>query len=56
MMQEFFSLPNYPGYSPNAVEAFTSVPSEGLWQIIFFMGYLEVIAQQTARPRRRVAC
>ena len=44
MAQEFFSLPSYPGYSPNAVEAFTSVPSEGLLQIVAFMAYLEVVS------------
>ena len=42
MFQEFFSLPGYPGYSPNAVEAFSSVPSEGLWQILFFVSWFEV--------------
>ena len=42
MFQEFFSLPGYPGYSPNAVEAFSSVPSEGLWQIVFFVSWFEV--------------
>merc|ERR1711988_1586175 len=41
--QEFFSLPSYPGYSPNAVEAASSVPSEGLAQIVIFMGWLEII-------------
>ena len=42
MFQEFFSLPGYPGYSPNAVEAFSSVPSEGLLQILFFVSWFEV--------------
>jgi len=46
MAQEFFSLPSYPGYSPNAVEAFTSVPSEGLLQIVAFMAYLEVVSNK----------
>jgi len=42
--QEMFSLPNYPGYSANPVEAFNSVPTEGLLQIVIFMGWLEVIS------------
>merc|ERR1719238_821400 len=44
--QEMFSLPNYPGYSPNPVEAFSSVPTEGLLQILFFMGWLEVVTNK----------
>jgi len=44
--QEFFALPSYPGYSPNPVEAFSSVPSEGLLQIVIFMGWLEVIGNK----------
>merc|ERR1719183_494096 len=46
MAQEFFSLPSYPGYSPNPVEAFSSVPPEGLLQIVIFMGWLEVTANK----------
>jgi len=46
ILQEFFSLPNYPGYSANPVEAFSSVPSEGLAQIVIFMGWLEVIGNK----------
>jgi len=42
-VQEFYSLPGYPGYTPNPVEAFSSVPAEGLAQIVIFMGWLEVI-------------
>ena len=45
-LQEFYSLPNYPGYSANPVEAFSSVPPEGLLQIVFFMGWLEVTANK----------
>lgn len=45
-LQEFYSLPNYPGYSANPVEAFSSVPSEGLLQIVIFMGWLEVIGNK----------
>merc|ERR1719453_1254155 len=45
-LQEFASLPNYPGYSPNPVEAFSSVPPEGLAQIVVFMGWLEVTANK----------
>lgn len=41
LVQELVGLPNYPGYSPNPVEAFSSVPSEGLLQILFFIGWLE---------------
>jgi len=41
IVQEFFSLPGYPGYSPNPVEAFSSVPLEGLAQIFGFMAWLE---------------
>lgn len=39
--QELWSLPNYPGYSPNAVEAFSSVPAEGMAQILLFIIWLE---------------
>jgi len=46
LLQEFYSLPNYPGYSANPVEAFSSVPSEGLLQIFVFMGWLEVIGNK----------
>merc|ERR1719238_1113665 len=45
-LQEFYSLPNYPGYSANPVEAFSSVPPEGLLQIVLFMGWLEVTANK----------
>ena len=58
MMQEFFSLPSYPGYSPNPVEAVSSVPPEGLLQIVAFISWLEIISNKgkvrTPRaPRRR---
>jgi hypothetical protein len=46
MFQEFFSIPAYPGYNPNPVEAFSSVPSEGLLQIVVFMAWLEVVANK----------
>lgn len=46
MAQEFFSLPNYPGYSPNAVEAASSVPPEAFVQIILFASYLEVVSNK----------
>jgi len=46
IMQEFFSLPAYPGYNPNPVEAFSSVPAEGLLQIVVFMGWLEIIGNK----------
>merc|ERR1719217_1488389 len=41
-MQEFIGLPNYPGYNPNPVEAFSSVPAEGLVQIVLFISWLEI--------------
>jgi len=46
IVQEFIGLPNYPGYSANPVEAFSAVPSEGLLQIVIFMGWLEVIGNK----------
>lgn len=46
IVQEFASLPSYPGYNPNPVEAFSSVPAEGLLQIVFFMGWLEVVGNK----------
>ena len=46
MAQEFFSLPNYPGYSPNPVEAVSSVPTEGLLQIVLFVSWLEIISNK----------
>ena len=42
MVQEFFSLPAYPGYSPNPVEAVSSVPAEGLLQIVAFLSWVEI--------------
>merc|ERR1719182_984954 len=41
IVQEFYGLPNYPGYTPNPVEAFSSVPSEALLQIVFFVSLIE---------------
>jgi hypothetical protein len=41
MAQEFFGLPGYPGYTPNAVEAATSVPPEAFGQIVAFMAWFE---------------
>jgi len=46
IVQEFAGLPSYPGYNPNPVEAFSSVPAEGLFQIVIFMGWLEVIGNK----------
>ena len=43
MTTEFVGLPAYPGYNPNPVEAFTSVPAEGLLQIVAFMAYIECV-------------
>lgn len=42
MVQEFVSLPSYPGYKPNPVEAVSSVPPEGLLQIVLFASWLEI--------------
>jgi hypothetical protein len=46
MAQEFLALPNYPGYTPNAVEAATSVPPEAMLQIVAFMAYFEIISNK----------
>ena len=46
MAQEFFSLPSYPGYSPNPVEAVSSVPPEGLLQILVFASWLEIVGNK----------
>lgn len=46
MVQEFVSLPSYPGYSANPVEAFSSVPAEGLLQIVAFISWLEVVGNK----------
>merc|ERR1719271_88557 len=46
MAQEFFSLPSYPGYSSNPVEALSSVPPEGLLQIVAFASWLEIVANK----------
>ena len=46
MAQEFFSLPSYPGYSPNPVEAVSSVPPEGLLQIVLFASWLEIVSNK----------
>ena len=46
MIQEFFSLPNYPGYSSNPVEAVSSVPQAGLLQIVVFISWLEFVSNK----------
>ena len=46
MAQEFFSLPSYPGYSPNPVEAVSSVPPAGLLQIILFASWMEIVGNK----------
>merc|ERR1719460_572498 len=46
LVQEMYGLPSYPGYNPNPVEAFSSVPAEGLLQIVVFMGWLEIIGNK----------
>ena len=38
---EWGQLPGYPGATSNPVEAFSSVPAEGLVQIVLFIGWLE---------------
>jgi len=42
----FGGLPNYPGYTPNPVEAFSSVPAEGLVQILIFASWLEIVGNK----------
>uniref|UniRef100_A0A7S3ETC3 Chlorophyll a-b binding protein, chloroplastic n=1 Tax=Haptolina ericina TaxID=156174 RepID=A0A7S3ETC3_9EUKA len=41
IVQELVGLPGYPGYTPNPVEAFSSVPPEALGQIFGFMALVE---------------
>ena len=41
IVQEFFSLPGYPYYTPNAVEACSTVPGAAWAQIIFLMAWFE---------------
>jgi len=40
-MQEFFSLPGYPGYTPNPIEAVSSTPPEALAQIVLVLSIIE---------------
>mmetsp|Transcript_113790 Transcript_113790/g.201656 ORF Transcript_113790/g.201656 Transcript_113790/m.201656 type:complete len:265 (-) Transcript_113790:77-871(-) len=46
IFQEFFSIPKYPGYSPNPVEAAGTVPMEGLLQILAFAAYVEITSNK----------
>merc|ERR1711988_488252 len=46
MVQEFVGLPNYPGYTPNPVEACSSVPPEALAQIVAFASWIEITTNQ----------
>nr|ABA55529.1 chloroplast light harvesting protein isoform 13 [Isochrysis galbana] len=39
--QEFLALPGFPGYTPNGIEAATSVSPESLAQIVLFMSVVE---------------
>lgn len=39
--QELYGIPGYPGYNPNGIEAFSSVPSEALFQIFALMAWFE---------------
>jgi len=41
IVQEFFSIPGFPGYSANPVEACSSVSGAAFGQIIFFMAWAE---------------
>jgi len=41
IVQEFVGLPNYPGYSPNPVEAFSGAPPEAMLQILLFASWAE---------------
>jgi len=41
LIQEVSSLPGYPGYSANPVDAFSSTPPEAIAQIFAFMAWLE---------------
>ena len=41
IMQEFFSLPGYPGYTPNPIEAVSSTPPEALAQIVLVLSIIE---------------
>jgi len=41
VFQEFFSIPGYPGYNPNPIEAVSSVPPEALVQILLGISVLE---------------
>merc|ERR1719310_2756414 len=46
MGQEFISIPGYPGYTPNAVEAATSVPTQGLVHILITLAIIEIISNK----------
>merc|ERR1712146_380554 len=40
-VQEFCSIPGYPWYNPNPVEAVSAVPPEAMLQIVFFISWIE---------------
>jgi len=46
MVQEFVALPGFPGYSPNPVEALSSVSPEALLQIVAFASWLEIVSNK----------
>merc|ERR1719198_647478 len=41
MVQEFVSIPGYPWYNPNPVEAISAVPPEAMLQIVAFVSWIE---------------
>lgn len=46
IVQEFVGMPGYPGYTPNPVEALSSVPPEGLGQILVTISFVELISNK----------
>jgi len=46
IVQEFVSIPGYPGYTPNAVEAATSVSADGLRDILLTLALIEIISNK----------
>mmetsp|Transcript_79394 Transcript_79394/g.146008 ORF Transcript_79394/g.146008 Transcript_79394/m.146008 type:complete len:254 (-) Transcript_79394:77-838(-) len=46
IFQEFYSLPKYPGYTPNPVEALSTVPQNALLQILAFAAYVEITSNK----------
>jgi len=46
MVQELVSIPGYPGYSPNAVEAVSAVPQGGLAHILITLALIEIFSNK----------